>query len=406
MIGAAAGLLAAIVAVALIRGLAWRGSAGDDAERQEAPAGTSAAPGARATTTARSAWDDAEPRGHRFDSGLGGRFPGPAPAEPLTVRWRVPAGGTLLEGMVWDGERLLTALQEGAVVAWDAQGRELWRRDAGLGRLAGSPLAWQGRCYVVGENGAAAAFRSRDGKPLWRTDSPIDAFVQHGPTLIDGTLAAISQADGQLVAWDARDGAVRWVSEPSTRCDGPVSGEGFALLFGHCDAAVQHHDVRTGALLARYPAGKDAQVAGAVAVRGRTAVFGTRNGDALKLDLESGRLVWRGAVGREELFCAPALDDQTVYLTTARAEVVALERSTGKVRWRRPTGLRHATSPVLVGSSVVIGASGSVITLSADQGTELSRVPIGDATTEPAVGPGLLFFGTDEGLLVALGAAD
>lgn len=408
------GLWVPLACVALGLGLSWFLAGKED--KQAPPAYTAPvdpAPGSQDTVSHLPAPPPAvpdsqtpHPATYRGDMGLTGVFSSPCPAAPVSVRWRAAAGGTPAGGVVWDGARFLVALAEGTVLALDSRGNEVWRRGAALEGIAAPPVTDGTRCFVVGPKGTLAAFRSADGELLWRAVAPVDFPVQNAPVLTQDGLIAISQSDGRLLSVRPEDGTVQWVGEPAARCDGPISAGSNAVFFGHCDAAVQLHASATGMLLATVPLGDDAQVAGAVAVRGSRAAFGTRSGDVVMLDTIRHTVLWRTPLEDGEVFSAPVLSADLVVVTTASAEVIALSVSDGTERWRHRTGLQSATSPILVQDCVVLGAAGSVMALDAATGDVRWRISVGDATTEPCAGAGLIVVGTDEGDIVAIGSSN
>lgn len=401
------GLVATVACAALGAGLAWfadqwsRHPTGSGPEEQGIPA----AEATPASAPPRPGFPLPSQATFRGDSGLTGVFADPAPAAPVGIRWRISAHGTPAGGLVWDGRRFLVALAEGVVIAVAPDGTELWRRGAGLDGIAAPPVVVGTRCVAVSPAGTFAAFDTESGEVLWRTTAPVDFAPRAAPAILgDSLIAALSQTDGRLLALDATTGTVRWTGEPVTRCDGAPGAAGGRLVFGHCNAALEVFEARTGTPLATLPLGDDAQVAGPVAVRDGLTCCGTRNGEVVLVDLEGPTLRWRTRVGEAEVFSAPVLTGDAVVVTTADAQVVALSATEGRERWRHATGRRSATSPILTADgSVVVGASGTVLALSLETGQLLWSLPVGDATTEPVAAAGLVVVGTDEGDVVALG---
>ena len=400
------GPLAGIVAgFAVAAYLGWRSSAPSVEPRQPGDDAIVRTPETRPPDVAPTPPVVRAPRAasYRADMGLTGVFEGPCPVAPVAVRWRATTGGTPTGGIVWDGARFLVALAEGSVVALDAAGRELWRRGAALDGIAAPPLADGERCLVASPKGTFAAFRATDGELLWRVTAPMQFAVRNAPVLVDGNLIAVSQEDGRLLALDPASGAVRWQTDDTARCDGPFSAANGRVLFGNCNAAVQAHSPSNGMALASLALGSDAQVAGAVAVRGNRAACGTRSGEVVMLDAATHAILWRTPVGETEVFSAPVLTDKLVVVTTSDAEVVALAAADGRERWRFATVAPSATSAILVGDAIVLAAAGTVLAIDAEAGSPRWRIAVADATTEPCAGAGLVVVGTDEGDVVAIG---
>jgi outer membrane protein assembly factor BamB len=99
------------------------------------------------------------------------------------------------------------------------------------------------------------------------------------------------------------------------------------------------------------------------------------------------------------------LTDDLVVVTTMAAEAIAFAAADGRELWRYRSEIRSATSPILVDGRVVLATAGIVVALDAS-GAVLWRISVGDATTEPCAGAGLIVVGTAEGDIVAVGPRD
>lgn len=103
--------------------------------------------------------------------------------------------------------------------------------------------------------------------------------------------------------------------------------------------------------------------------QGGRLVVASSSGTVAAFDTESGREIWRVAIGLA-LSAGVGSDGQTVALTTVDNEVVAL--ADGKVLWRQKLGARTFTPPLVAGRRVfVLGADRRVSAFDAATGTRL-----------------------------------
>lgn len=130
-----------------------------------------------------------------------------------------------------------------------------------------------------------------------------------------------------------------------------------------------------------FPGGVGAQILR----RGDTAFAVTASGEAVAVDLESGRIVWRTSPQEAgDRLLDPALDGDRLFVGWRPGPVEALEASTGRRIWRTDLGERLNTSVAVVGSSVVVGTlAGRLHRLSREDGSvlgsiELEEMPYGD----------------------------
>ena len=107
----------------------------------------------------------------------------------------------------------------------------------------------------------------------------------------------------------------------------------------------------------------------AVAVtRGVFTVAGN-DGTVLALDAESGREVWRAAVGAK-LSAGVGSDGRFAAVVTRDGELIVLEQ--GQVKWRKPLGARVTTAPLVAGERVfVVGVDRVVQAFDALDGRKL-----------------------------------
>jgi outer membrane protein assembly factor BamB len=163
-----------------------------------------------------------------------------------TVRWQRGLGeGT--SGIVGDEKALFTLYAEGfnrsreagveVVVSLDAAtGKTRWEHKTPVAMLPkqesytsdpirpqATPLLWQGKLLTLGFTGLLKCFEAATGKILWERDlvKELDAIpVQFGfaasPLAHDGAFVVhVGGKQATLVAFEPRDGKVRWKSAPA-----------------------------------------------------------------------------------------------------------------------------------------------------------------------------------------------
>ena len=184
----------------------------------------------------------------------------------------------------------------------------------------------------------------------------------------------------------------------------------------------------TGVSTARFFAGQGGvrwQVRTGGAVRSSPAVTDTRlfvgsgDGALYALARSSGRVVWRFEAGGA-VDASPAVANGTVVAATLGGRIFAVDESSGTLRWSLQTGPvlpantspaggwdLWASSPVIVGSTVVIGApDGGVYSLDLATGKQLWRTQTnGRVRATPAVHDGSVVVGSWGGRVYALDLA-
>ena len=178
---------------------------------------------------------------------------------------------------------------------------------------------------------------------LWKTtvgDGARDSGVRLRPAVVDGVLYADS-TDGKIVAIDATSGKTLW--SKSSRTHG---------WFGWGDKKR-----------------KDAQYAGGPAVSGELLAVGTLDGHVYAMSAKDGNPRWEVEVSGE-VMASPVIVGDMVMVRTGDGRIYALDAADGHRRWVYD----QSTVPLLS-----LRGNGSML-----------------------VANGVLFFGSDDGKLVAL----
>ena len=185
------------------------------------------------------------------------------------------------------GELVALRTQNGRVV-WSESLTAIRRTDpvSSLAHIRGRPVIDRGRVFVVSHSGRMAAIDLRTGNRVW--EQPIGGTQA---PWIAGRFVYVVSTNGELVCLSRRDGRVRWV-RALPRFEDPEDREG------------------------------PIRWVGPVLVSDRLLVASTQ-GEVLSVSPYTGALLGRIEVSGPVLI-PPAVANQTVYLLTNDAELIAL----------------------------------------------------------------------------------
>lgn len=324
--------------------------------------------------------------------------------------------------------RLFTMDTEGQVSAFDATtGRQLWRKTivlAGEGNrpaFGGGVSVMDGRVFATTGFGLVVAFDAGSGTELWRVRLPTP--LRAAPAVEGGRVFVTSQ-DGQLTALNAESGAQLWQANatvepasimgpgaPAVALDTVVagfpSGELFALRVENGRTAWQDQLSRTGRTTAL--GALSGIAASPVVDRGRVFAI-SHGGRMVALELSTGTRVWEREFAGVS---TPWPVGDWVFAVTVEAELVALSRADGKIRWvtnlgrwKNEKGKKGAVEwfgPVLAGNRLfLVSSRGKMATVSPTTGAVIGTTDIGSAAyLPPVVANGILYILTDDGKLTA-----
>jgi outer membrane protein assembly factor BamB len=225
----------------------------------------------------------------------------------------------------------------------------LWSRNigAGTGRryLRLRPAVEGERVYAADRTGDVSAFDVRSGDKLWETDT--DTPVSGGPGTGVG-LVLVGTSDGEVLALEADSGELAWRRRVSSEVLAPpVAAKGIAVvrtqdgkLVGLAADSGDRLWVYDRAVPALSLRGTSAPV-----IAGDSVVAGFDSGLLVALAIDDGQLLWESRIatasGRSELErlvdidADPLVYDDTIYAVTYQGRVAAVDRTSGRVVWRR-----------------------------------------------------------------------
>lgn len=257
--------------------------------------------------------------------------------------WRV-AAGERLSGGVGAGENLvLVGTPKGMVLAFDQNGRALWKSKVSSEVLS-APRVAGGVVVVRSGDSRIFGLDAVDGKRKWVYEraTPSLSLRSAAGVVLDGGAAYVGFAGGKLVALKADDGKVLWeaaIAQPK----GSTEIERIA-------------DVTSMPVV-------DGRMVYAVAFQGRVAA----------VDRTNGRVLWNRDISS---YNGMSADVGRAYVSHSGGAVYALDSSSGKSYWRQGGLLnRQLSAPLPMGSYIAVGdLEGYLHFLSREDGAFAARI--------------------------------
>ena len=205
-------------------------------------------------------------------------------------------------GVSYDNGRVYVTTGVGAVAALDAaNGSEFWKAQP-AGPLRGSPTVAFNSVYVMTQDNQIHALDAADGKLLWSESGSVEqsgVFGVAAPAAGQGTVIA-GYSSGELVAYRYENGRQLW-SDALARTS--ISTEVGSLTDVDADPIIDGGQVF------------------ALGQGGRMAAY----------ELVTGQRLWELNLAG---ISTPALAGDWVFTLTDDAALLAIQRGTGKVRWK------------------------------------------------------------------------
>ena len=320
---------------------------------------------------------DAESTVSAFDANTGGRI-WSVTLKPDKARDTDEFGG----GVAYYGGRLFVTTGFAGVFALDPNdGHEIWHSTASA-PIRGAPLVFDDRVFSISIDNKLHAMAAVDGSDLWNFTGLQEVAGYVGGNSAAGAADVIVApfSSGELVELRAENGRTVWN-------ESLVGPRRESRAFGNLA------DIRGRPVIDR----------------GLVFAMGS-GGQIAAIDLRSGQRVWERNVGGNQ---TPWVAGRFIFVVTSSADVAALERSTGKVKWVTPLTQfadekRHEpiqwAGPVLASDRLLVGGStGELLALSPYTGEVIGRLELHEPMRlAPVVANRTVFILADSGRLIAL----
>jgi outer membrane protein assembly factor BamB len=287
--------------------------------------------------------------------------------------WRTRTKAPLAAGTGASEDTIAVGTSDGQVIALNASDGAIRWRVPVAGEVLSAPAVAARAIVVRTVDGKLHGLASSDGHELWLFEQQVPRLTLRGtsrPTIV-GDVVICGFDNGKVAAVNLSDGSLAWEATVA-----PPHGRTELERLVDIDSAIQ-------------AVGDDVYVVG---FQGRVAM----------LALDNGQVWWsREASSYRGL----AVDDDAVYFSNATGEVVALRRRTGAELWRQNTLLHRGLSAPAAGNNTVAVADfeGYVHFLDKASGAVVARMPSGGTrvSNPPVVAADLLVVINDGGRISA-----
>ena len=285
-------------------------------------------------------------------------------------------------GLAYYGDRLFVTTGFAVVYSLEAAtGKEVWNSQVSA-PVRGAPLVFNDRVFAISIDNKLHALAAVDGQDLWSFTGlqEMSGYVGGNSPSASGDIVVAPFTSGELVGLRLDSGRTVWN-------ESLVGPRREARAFGNLADIRGRPVIDRGVVLAMGSAGTVAAI-----------------------DLRSGQRMWERNIGGSQ---TPWAAGRFVYVVTSSADVVCLERDTGKVKWVTPLTQyrdekRHDpilwAGPVLAGDRLLVGGTtGELLALSPYTGEIIGKVNIGNPIRlAPVVANRVIYVLTDNGRLIAL----
>lgn len=305
-----------------------------------------------------------------------------------SLAWTFSAGRPILGEALATDDAVYFTCDNGRLYKLDrATGKELWQYDLGDAQVprilphpavydydheAPMPVLADGVLYVGSGDGGFHAVRADTGQRVWRIDAPgkiRGTAAVHGPNAVFGTF------DGPIVMVERATGREVWKFDSKAPVSSSPAVIGGKIIVGNRGSALYGINPANGERFWRTSWWGSWIESTAVAADGLAYIGSSDYRRVTCFDPKDGRVVWRTDVFGWS-WARPLVTAGTVYVATAGgspymirqvAGLCALDRATGKIKWRRP--VPEAAGAYLWGFAAGCALEGGTLVVGGLEGT-------------------------------------
>lgn len=326
--------------------------------------------------------------------------------ETFEVLWAAEVGGAVTSSpVVVDGLVYFGADDQLVHCVRLADGEEVWTYET-EDLIEAPPMVHDGVVYCGSSDFFLYALDARTGELRWRYET--DDKILGGATAIEGadgrTQIVFGSYDTHLYCLDAEKGELVWKYQTANYVNGTPAVWDRKAVFGGCDAILHVVDLSKGEAARQVELGREAHVAGSVAIADGVAYFGHYGNAFVAIDLGTGESRWVYP-SREAFFSSPAITPDRLVFGGRDKRIHCVRRDTGEPLWTVKTRRRVDASPVACGDKVVVGTGyGNLIVLQLEDGAEVFKYELGSSIySSPAVVDGRILVGAGDDRLYCFG---
>jgi outer membrane protein assembly factor BamB len=187
-----------------------------------------------------------------------------------------------------------------------------------------------------------------------------DLFLSSPAVVAD--IVYFGSGDGHVYAVDAATGKVHWKFKTGNVVHASPAVVGGMVYVGSFDTYLYALDAATGEVAWKFKTGDDAQanlmtgIAGSATVADGLVIFGCRDGNIYALDARTGAQRWRFSANGSWVVATPTVLGGVVYFTTSDSlRFEALDERTGAEVYSLPYGTYSFSSPSIAGKRAYFG---------------------------------------------------
>lgn len=290
--------------------------------------------------------------------------------------------------------------------------RPVWIRKTGWA-IAGSPAVGRNIVVVANASGAMQAYSLTDGEPVWRFQT---GQAIYSAAVINKGRVVITSTDSCIYCLNEQNGLLQWRFQTTAPLVSVPALEKRRIYVGASDGKFRCLNLKTGKLIWEYD-GVPGYVEAKPCIYQNLVIFGAWDEHLYALDKKTGRMRWKWADGLRGILYSPAAvcpvaTMDKVFIAAPDRYLSCISTAAGSTLWRSKQFKVRETIGISEDQSVVFARTMWDTVIAIDPAAErLQPLWVANAgygydidPSMPVEKEGTLFFGTKDGYIYALNA--
>jgi eukaryotic-like serine/threonine-protein kinase len=346
--------------------------------------------------------------------------------------WQFKTEGAIWSSPVVAGGDVFFGSADGYLYSLNAINGSLRWKFKTSGAVMGRPTISHDDLYVLSDDGYLYKLHASNGKEIWRFDTGGGSLRRDLPgmqsaaydysasaaTLNSGRVF-IGSADGRMICVDEKTGKEIWSFKAGSMVRSIPAVASGAVYFGSFDHFIYALDEKTGAL--RWKFDTLEPVTSSPLYHGGVLYIGSRSSDLFALDAATGKIQWDYFYWMSWVESSAVIADDTLYIGSSDSQLLhAIDPRTGRAKWTFDTDGSAWSTPLVDRSTVFVGAVGTVgymtdhrggfFAIDRKTGKErwrmifdiIPRSFVNGVASSPAAANGMVYFGSLDGTFYAV----
>lgn len=297
---------------------------------------------------------------------------------------------------VLPGKRVLLAVnRHGKVNAVSGKGKS-WTHDFGA-QINSSPVWDRKSLYIATDNEKLMAVSLHSGKLQWT--QPVDGVLHFGSRMVlDAESVYVGTSKGYVYRFNKKGDLLWKIRLESGIYATPVKNGPILFVPTH-DGDIFGLDIKTGAVKYKKAIGR--VIGSALIARNEKIFVSTFQGDVVCYDFRKDRISWKYNV-KDKIIVDSIIYNNQLYISGVNGIITRLDL-TGKMKWVIDVGNKIYKSPVITNSGVYLLAEKALYVIDAGTGsTEWSYVIPSNGISNIVLSRRFLYFGTEKNGIIKL----